>query len=71
MNLILETDRLLLREMLVSDANALFEMDSNPKVHHHLWNKPLTDISDVHSYIELVRTQYIQNSIGRFVAILK
>ncbi|RTY82069.1 N-acetyltransferase [Flavobacterium sp. LS1P28] len=71
MNLILETDRLILREMLFSDADALFEMDSNPKVHQYLWNKPLTDISEVHSYIELVRAQYFRNNIGRFVVVLK
>ena len=71
MNLILETDRLILREMLASDAEALFEMDSNPKVHQYLWNKPLTNISEVHSYIESVRNQYIQNNIGRFVVVLR
>jgi len=71
MNLILETDRLVLREMLLSDAQDLFEMDKNPKVHQYLWNKPLTEISEVHSYIELIREQYIQNNIGRFVVILK
>lgn len=71
MNLILETDRLILRQMLLSDAEALFEMDSNPKVHQFLWNKPLTDISEVNSYVKLVRAQYIQNNIGRFVVILK
>ena len=71
MNLILETDRLILRQMLLSDAEALFEMDSNPKVHQYLWNKPLTDISEVNSYVKLVRAQYIQNNIGRFVVILK
>ncbi len=71
MDLILETDRLLLREMKLSDAEALFEMDRNPKVHQYLWNKPLTNSSEVHAYIELVRTQYIQNNIGRFVVVLK
>ncbi|WP_426091270.1 GNAT family N-acetyltransferase [Flavobacterium sp. DSR3-2] len=71
MKLILETDRLILREMLLLDAKALFKMDSNPKVHQYLWNKPLTDISEVHSSIEFVRAQYIQNNIGRFVVILK
>jgi len=71
MNLILETDRLILREMKLSDAEALFEMDRNPKVHQFLWNKPLTDISEVHSYIESVRTQYSTNNIGRFVTVLK
>lgn len=71
MNLILETDRLFLREMKLSDAEALFEMDSNPNVHQYLWKKPLTEISEVLSYIELVREQYIQNNIGRFVVVLK
>jgi len=71
MKLILKTERLILREMKLSDASALFEMDCNPMVHQYLWNKPVKDISEVHSYIESVRTQYIQNNIGRFVVILK
>lgn len=71
MNLILETDRLLLREMKVSDAKALFEMDSNPNVHKYLWNKPLTSINEVYQSIEMVRNQYLKNNIGRFVVILK
>jgi ribosomal-protein-alanine N-acetyltransferase len=71
MNLILETDRLILREMLPSDAPSLFEMDSNPNVHQYLWNKPVTFIDEVYHYIELVRKQYLENNIGRFVVILK
>jgi RimJ/RimL family protein N-acetyltransferase len=46
MDLILETDRLLLREMKLSDAEALFEMDRNPNVHQYLWNKPVQDIAE-------------------------
>ena len=71
MKLILKTERLILREMLVSDAEALFEMDSNPKVHQYLWNKPLTNSSEVQSYIESVKNQYLENNIGRFVVVLK
>lgn len=71
MNLILETDRLLLREMLLSDAEALFEMDRNPNVHQYLWNKPQKDIKETIATIESVRNQYLQNNIGRFVVILK
>jgi len=52
MNLILETERLILREMKLSDADALFEMDRNPNVHQYLWNKPINDISEVNSYIK-------------------
>jgi RimJ/RimL family protein N-acetyltransferase len=71
MNLILETERLILREMLPSDAAALFEMDGNPNVHKYLWNKPLTSIDEVYQYIEMVRNQYLENNIGRFVVVLK
>ncbi|QZK90364.1 GNAT family N-acetyltransferase [Flavobacterium sp. CHNK8] len=71
MDLILETDRLLLREMKLSDAEALFEMDRNPNVHQYLWNKPVKDISEVHATIESVQLQYINNNIGRFVMVLK
>jgi ribosomal-protein-alanine N-acetyltransferase len=62
MNLIIGTNRLCLREMQFSDAQALFKMDSNPNVHQYLWNKPLTDITS----IEFVRAQYSKNKIGKF-----
>jgi [ribosomal protein S5]-alanine N-acetyltransferase len=71
MNLILETDRLLMREFLFEDANALFEMDNNPKVHEFLGNNPVSTIDQVNEYIENVRNQYIKNGIGRFSILLK
>ncbi|PRZ23333.1 GNAT family N-acetyltransferase [Flavobacterium granuli] len=71
MDLVLETERLILREMLPSDAPDLFEMDCNPNVHKYLWNKPLTSIDEVYQYIEMVRNQYLTNNIGRFVVVLK
>ena len=71
MNLVLETDRLLLREMKLSDAEKLYEMDCNPNVHKYLWNKPITSIEEVYKYIEMVREQYVKNEIGRFVVIEK
>jgi RimJ/RimL family protein N-acetyltransferase len=36
MNLTIETKRLLLREMRLSDAAALYQMDANPNVHKYL-----------------------------------
>ena len=71
MDLILETERLILREMRRDDALELFAMDSNPNVHKYLWNKPNQSIDEVYEYITLVRKQYSENKIGRFVAILK
>jgi [ribosomal protein S5]-alanine N-acetyltransferase len=71
MNLILETERLIMREMLPTDAETLFDMDKTPEVHKYLWQKPVTAISEVHTYIEMVRKQYEERGIGRFVAIIK
>lgn len=71
MNLTLNTERLLLRPIENADAEALFEMDSNPNVHLYLGNEPLTDIEDCHGYIEHIQNQYIKNGIGRFVIVLK
>jgi len=71
MDLILETPRLILREMRHEDANSLFEMDCNPNVHKYLWQKPVVHIDEVHTCIDMVRQQYINNGIGRFVAITK
>lgn len=71
MNLILETDRLILRELKSSDAEAFFAMDQNPKVHQYLWNKPVQKIEETIEVITFVRQQYVDNGIGRFAIILK
>lgn len=71
MDLILETERLIMREMRHEDAEALFEMDANPNVHIYLWQKPFTSIEEIHSYIEMVRNEYLTKKIGRFSTFLK
>ena len=54
MNLIIETDRLILRELQLSDAEAFFAIDSNPKVHQYLWNKPVQKIEETTEVIRFV-----------------
>jgi len=71
MNLILETDRLILRELKLSDAEAFFAMDSNPNVHRFLWQKPVEKIEETIHTIEFVHKQYHDNGIGRFAIVLK
>ena len=71
MNLILETDRLILRELKLSDAEAFFAMDNNPNVHKYLWNKPVQKIEETIEVIVFVRKQYVDNGIGRFAMISK
>ncbi|HRZ32537.1 MAG TPA: GNAT family N-acetyltransferase, partial [Flavobacterium sp.] len=71
MNLTLETNRLLLRPLELSDAEVMFAMDSNPNVHKYLWQKPTKEIEEIIKVIEYVRKQYAENKIGRFATILK
>nr|WP_235815436.1 GNAT family N-acetyltransferase [Chryseobacterium sp. Hurlbut01] len=40
----IETERLVLREIIPEDAKAFFEMDSNPEVVKYVGIKPLTEI---------------------------
>lgn len=67
----LETDRLLLRQLELSDAEAMFTMDSNPEVHKYLWQKPTLAIEETIKTIEYVQSQYIKKNIGRYATILK
>ena len=48
MDILLETDRLILRPFTIDDAEAMFIMDSNPIVHKYLWNKPVQDITEIY-----------------------
>jgi ribosomal-protein-alanine N-acetyltransferase len=71
MNIIIETDRLLLREILPTDEMALFLLDRNPNVHRYLGNKPISTVQESKKHIDHIRNQYIQNGIGRFAVVLK
>ena len=71
MNLILETERLILRPLELSYATAMFAMDKNPAVHKYLWQKPALLIDESIKVIEYVQSQYERNNIGRFATILK
>lgn len=71
MDIIIKTNRLILRKIQLSDAEALFEMDNNPNVHLYLGNEPVQFIDEVHEYIKSIQNQYIKNGIGRFAVVLK
>jgi [ribosomal protein S5]-alanine N-acetyltransferase len=71
MKLILETKRLILRPLELSDAQAMFDMNKNPEVHKYLWQTPEKTIDESIKVIEYVQRQYASNNIGRFATILK
>ncbi len=41
MKILVETERLILRELEYTDENDLFEMDSDPEVHLFIENNPV------------------------------
>lgn len=64
-----EIERLILRELLTTNVDEMFEFDQN--VHSHLVNNPLTNKSQAAEAINFIRKQYIDNGIGRWTTIDK
>ena len=67
----IETERLILREILPSDADAMFELDSDPEVHRYLGNAPVKNKKRILEIIDFIRGQYNAFGIGRWAVVLK
>jgi len=67
----IETKRLILRAITQLDAQDFFELDSNPKVHQYLGNKPVITIEESRAMIDTILEQYKTNGIGRLAVIDK
>jgi ribosomal-protein-alanine N-acetyltransferase len=68
---IIETKRLILRELLPVDDIGMFELDSDKAVHKYLGNKPVNTIEESRKIIEAIRQQYEDNGIGRWAVVEK
>ena len=71
MRIFIETNRLLLREILPTDVDSLFELDNDPEVHRFLGNNPIQTKEQAAEMIAFIRQQYIDNGIGRWAVIDK
>lgn len=71
MKVFIETERLILRELLPTDIDAMYDLDSDPEVHKYLGNKPVTDKAQIIEVINFVRQQYLDHGIGRWAIIDK
>lgn len=71
MEIFAETERLILRELLPTDRNGLFFVDSNPDVNIYLGNNPVKTIEQTDDIITFIRKQYVDNGIGRWAMIEK
>ena len=67
----IETERLILREILPSDADAMFELDSDPEVHRYLGNASVKSRKKILEIIDFIRGQYNVFGIGRWAVVLK
>jgi [ribosomal protein S5]-alanine N-acetyltransferase len=65
------TARLILRELLHSDVDGMYALDSDATVHKYVGNKPITSKERAAEIIELIRQQYISNGIARWAVVLK
>ncbi len=66
-----ETERLILREILLSDEDKLFQLDSNPEVLKFIGIPVVENIEQIRSLIEMLHLQYRENGIGRWAVIEK
>lgn len=71
MNIFIETERLILRELAYTDQIDLFEMDSDPEVHLYIENNPVTSIDEITKVIEILKKQYAENGIARWAVVDK
>lgn len=71
MNVLFETERLYLREILPTDDERMFEMDSDPEVSKFLGTKPIRSIAESRKAIQSILEQYKRNGIGRWAIVEK
>ena len=67
----IETERLILRDLLTTDLDSMFELDANPKVHLYLGNNPNTKKEQTAKSIAYIQQQYETHQIGRWAVIEK
>lgn len=71
MHILIETERLILREVEYIDKNDLFEMDADPAVHLYIENNPVKSIDEITKVIKQLKEQYIKNGIARWAVVDK
>lgn len=71
MKIFAETERLVLREILPTDIDGIYELDSDPDVHRYLGNNTLKALNQASDVINFVRQQYVDYGIGRWAIVDK
>ena len=69
MNIIAETERLILREIQSTDVNEMLELHSDPEVHVFLGNKTIGTKKQIIEAIDFIKQQYVEFGVGRWAII--
>ncbi len=71
MKIYIETERLLIREIELTDVDDMFEMDSDPEVHKYILQSPVQSKEEIVEVIEMLQKQYTNNGIARWAIVDK
>lgn len=71
MNIHLETDRFILRDIEETDLRGMYDLDSDPEVHTYLGTLPIETLEEARETINNIRNQYDEHGIGRWAVIDK
>ncbi len=69
MEILIQTNRLLIRQVIDEDELGFYQLDTDPEVHKYLGNNPSTNMDEIRRTIKFIQQQYIDNGIGRFSVI--
>ncbi len=71
MKIIIETERLIIREIEISDADDMLELHSDLEVHRYLGNNTITSREGIIEAINSLEKQYADFGVGRWAMINK
>jgi len=71
MNIHVETDRFILRDIEESDVQGIFDLDSDPDVLTYIGTPAIKTLDEAYDIIKYIRNQYAENGIGRWAVIDK
>lgn len=70
MRYILKTERLILREFEISDAQNMFDLNADPEVIRYTGDPPFGSVDEAKVFLENY-SDYLKNAYGRWAVILK
>ncbi|QNK63642.1 GNAT family N-acetyltransferase [Pedobacter sp. PAMC26386] len=71
MEILAETERLILRELLLTDKHGMYELDTDPLVHQYIYNQQIDSLDQAEEMIRFIRQQYAENGTGRLAIVNK